>query len=155
MFGSLKNLFGKHTWSVLFILNNTNPIYALHDESAVRMLKYLGGYFERDFLRAGWTVMLQHNASKKQIPVEKAHFKNQGNDIALALLNQIEICESITKPKGEGPIFIEIASKKKIPIPSPEEQQKELMRTENSFMKVKKKLSFYTIMNDQVFHPGG
>lgn len=88
MFDKVKDLFTGHKWSLLFILNNTNAVYALQDESAIRMLRLIGGYFYRDTLREGWSVALKHHPSGEQIPIEGNYFKNKGNEISILLLNK-------------------------------------------------------------------
>ena len=127
-------LFG-YRWSLYIVINDKELVYAMHENSVIRMLGYVMGYFSMgNNPIIPWSLYLNFNHTNKVIKLNSNHFSLNGENITQSLSQEIASIDSGWKVKGNEPVFEEVRTKNKLKITSLNNNE----------------LTFYKVM-DQVF----
>lgn len=146
--GFLNKLLG-FRWSIYIVKNGNELMYAMHGNSAMRMLGYLIGYFENGGSPVEpWSLHLNFNKKHESIKLEPEHFTSDGG-VAPALIQQISSIDPGWKVKGNEPVFEEAATKNKIKFNEYGSGKIDLQAMIDNTGKPKE-VTFYTVM-DNVF----
>lgn len=114
--GLLNKLFG-FRWSLYIVQNENQLAYAMHENSVVRMVGYVMGYFADGGKPVEpWSLYLNFNHKQQTIKLGPEHFTPDGENVSPALILQIESIDPGWQVKGGKPIFEEAATKKRIKI---------------------------------------
>lgn len=147
--GFLNKLLG-FRWSLYIVQNGNQVAYAMHENSAMRMLGYVMGYFaDGGEPVEPWGLYLNFNHKHQAIKLEPEHFTPDGENVTAALIRQIEFIDPDWKVKGAEPVFEEAATKKRIKI---SENTPGHIGIQSMFDNINKprELTFYSVM-DGVF----
>ena len=144
-----KKLFG-YRWSVYIVLGENNLIYAMHQNSVMRMLGYFMGYFKNGNLPIEpWNIYLNFNHDHKSIKLRTDHFLPNGDDINNTLIKEIESIDPKWQVKGDEPVFEEVSTRNKIPFRSKHMKNLDIQAMIDNAGKPKE-ITFYDIM-DTIF----
>lgn len=147
--GFLNRLFG-FRWSLYVVQNGNQLIYAMHENSVMRMIGYVEGYFSGGKSPVDpWSLFINFNHKHKAIKLGPEHFTPDGEDITPLLIQQIESIDPGWKVKGNEPIFEEVATKKRLKIMEHDVGQVDLHAMFDDVDKPRE-LTFFRVM-DQVF----
>jgi|TARA_B110000503_G_scaffold20307_1_gene30496 hypothetical protein len=146
--GILNKLFG-FRWSIYIVRNGNELVYAMHENSAMRMLGYIMGYYKNGNTPVKpWSLHLNFNKKHEAIKLESEHFTPDG-EVTSALIQQVSAIDPGWKVKGNEPVFEEASTKKKIKIRAHGAATIDLQAMIDNAGKPKE-VTFYTVM-DQVF----
>ncbi len=114
--GFLRKIFG-FRWSLYFVQNEKQIIYALHGNSVMRLVGYVMSYFSDGGKPVEpWSLYLNFNHTHKTIKLGSEHFTSDGEDITSTLIQEINSIDPGWQVKGAEPIFVEAATRKRIKI---------------------------------------
>lgn len=144
--GFLNKLFG-FRWSLYVVQNGNQLVYAMHENSVMRII----GYVEHYFADGGqpvepWSLYLNFNHKHQKIKLESEHFSPNDGKATTLLFQQIEAIDPDWKVKGAEPIFEEVATKKRIKIMSAPSGHTSLQELFDNIQKPREP-TFYTVMN--------
>lgn len=104
-------------WSLYIVLNGNQLIYAMHEDSVLRILGYVMGYFAGGGRPVEpWSLHLNFNKRHKAFRLEPEHFTPDGTSVTPDLIRQIESIDPGWKVPGGEPVFVEVATKKHLKI---------------------------------------
>jgi len=152
LMGILNRLFG-YRWSVYVVRNGNELLYALHEHCPVPLTGYLLGYFKgRNEPVSPWSLHLNFNRTHEAFQLDSSYFLGSGDIQTSKLIGKIEEFDPKWRNRrGKEPVFMEMATKKVIPLSSIETPV-----TTESFQAMidnvgkSEELDFYSIM-DGVF----
>ena len=114
--GFLNKLLG-FRWSLYIVRDEKKLVYAMHENSVMRMIGYVMGYFvDGKQPVAPWSLYLNFNQTHKTIRLGPTHFTSDGENITPALTRQIETIDPGWQVRGAEPVFEEVATKKRLKI---------------------------------------
>lgn len=114
--GILNKLFG-FRWSLYIVRNEKELIYAMHENSVVRIIGYCMSYFKNGNNPVEpWSLHLNFNKKNKSFKLLSNHITPDGEDFTNLLIKQIETIDPGYRVKGGEPVFINAHTKKKIEI---------------------------------------
>jgi len=114
--GLLNKLFG-FRWSLYIVQDGNKLAYAMHENSVVRMLGYVMGYYSNGGRPVEpWSLHLNFNHKQKSIELGPEHFSSTGENVTPELIRQISAIDSGWKVKGNEPVFEDAVTKKKLKI---------------------------------------
>lgn len=144
--GFLNKLFG-FRWSLYIVQNGNQLAYAMHENSVMRMLGYVMGYFA-DGRRPvePWSLYLNFNHKHQMIKLGPEHFTPDGGNVTLSLIQQIESIDPDWKVKGAEPVFEEAATKKRINISEHTPGHIDIQAMFNNIDKPRE-VTFYSLMD--------
>lgn len=145
--GLLNKLFG-FRWSLYIVQNGNQLLYAMHENSVMRMI----GYVEHYFADGGrpvdpWSLYLNFNHKHQKIKLGSEHFTPDKGEATTLLFQQIESIDPGWKVKGAEPVFEEAATKKRIKISDYESGHIDIQAIFDNIDKPRE-TTFYTVMNE-------
>ncbi len=144
--GFLNKLFG-FRWSLYVVQNENQLVYAMHENSVLRMLGYVMDYYADGGRPVEpWSLHINFNHNHKSIMLEPKHFTPDGEKASPELIRQIESIDPGWQVKGAEPIFEEVATKKRIKIMSAPPGHIDLQELFDNIQKPREP-TFYTVMN--------
>lgn len=147
--GFLNRLFG-FRWSLYIVQNGNELVYAMHENSVMRLIGYVEGHFFTGKKPVEpWSLYLNFNHKHKSIKLGPEHFRADVEDISPLLIQQIESIDPGWKVKGNEPVFEEVATKKRLKIMEHAPGYLDLQAMFDNIDKPKE-LTFFRVM-DQVF----
>jgi len=124
--------------------------YAMHENSVMRMLGYVMGYFGNGGMPVEpWSLHLNFNHKHKSIKLGSEHFSPTGENVTPELVRQISAVDPGWKVKGNEPVFEDAVTKKKLKISDHRSGQIDLQAMIDAVGSPKEP-TFYRVM-DQVF----
>jgi hypothetical protein len=118
-------------WALYFVKDEKTLVYALFENSVYRLLSCVSGFYaEGEQPSLGWSLVLNFNRTHQTIPIEADHFKSDGPGISDNLRQRIAEIDPNYRVRDGRPIFIEIATNRRILVPTIDEQ---LQKFENLF----------------------
>lgn len=112
--GLLNRLFG-YRWS-LYLVHDGQLVYAMHQNSVIRILGYVMNYFAKGEPVHPWTLHLNFNHKHQSIQLKRNHFSPDGNNLSRELISEIERIDPGYRVQGGEPVFMYAPTKKVIPI---------------------------------------
>lgn len=109
-------LFG-FRWSLYIVRNENELVYAMHENSVLRIVGYCMSYF-----RGGaspvlpWSLHLNFNKKHKAFPLRSEHFTPDGENVTNALIKEVETIDPGWKVPGGEPVFVDARTKKQLKI---------------------------------------
>ncbi len=148
--GFLSKLFG-YRWS-LYILNNGQLAFAMHENSVIRIVGYVMGYFGKGGRPVPpWQLCLNFNRNNQIIELGAQHFPSAGGDVSPLLIQQIEAIDSGWQVRGGEPVFEEASTRKRLKIGDEDFASGRIdIHKMLAEMQKSKDLSFHDVM-DKVF----
>ena len=140
------NLFG-FRWSLYLVRNGNELVYAMHENSPIRIVGYVMGYFANGGLPVEpWSLHLNFNKKHQTIKLGPEHFTPDGQNLTALLKTQIKTIDPNWLIKDGEPVFEEAATKKKIKM----NDFKERLDLQAILDDVEKprETTFYTVMNE-------
>ncbi len=114
--GVLNKLFG-FRWSLYIVRNENELIYAMHENSVVRIVGYCMSYFGGgENPVSPWSLHLNFNKKHKSFKLHSEHITPDGEDLTDLLIKQIKTIDPGYRVKGSEPVFINVRTKKKLAI---------------------------------------
>lgn len=114
--GLFSKLLG-YRWSLYIVQHENQLVYAMHENSVIRMVGYVMGYFANQSQPASpWGLVLNFNRTHKSIKLRPEHFTPDGKDVSKLLLQEIQAIDPGWKVKGSDPVFEDASTTKKLPI---------------------------------------
>lgn len=114
--GLFNKLFG-FRWSLYIVQDRNHLAYAMHENSVLRILGYVMGYFANGGRPVEpWSLCLNCNRNHRTIELGVEHFTPDGENVTPTLMQQIESIDPGWKVKGAEPVFEDAATKKRIKI---------------------------------------
>lgn len=152
----LNKLFG-YRWSLYVVRNDNELVYAMHENSALRMVGYVMGFFEGGNSPVPpWSLHLNFNKKHRSFELRPEHFTQDGENVTRALVEEIATIDPGWKVKGNEPIFVELASKKKLPISQAPASTNpdDIMRNLEARLNAPEDKTFFSVMRE-VFGENG
>jgi len=143
--GLMEKLFG-FRWSLYIVKNGKELVYVMHGDSVFRMVGYVMGSFSGGSKPVlPWSIHLNFNKKHKSFELLPEHFTTDGESITHLLRHQIESIDTNWEVAGAGstPVFLEVATKKKIKISNDLSNLQEYMDN----MKKPQDPTFYDILD--------
>lgn len=113
--GLMNKLFG-YRWSLYIVMGN-QLAYAMHENSALRIVGYVMAYFADGGKPVEpWSLYLNFNHKHQTIKLGPEHFMSDGENVTPALIREIESIDPGWKVKGGEPVFEEAATRKRLKI---------------------------------------
>lgn len=114
--GFFNKLFG-FRWSLYLAQNENQLVYAMHENSVMRMIGFTMRYFA-DGRRPvkPWDLYLNFNHKHQKIKLGPEHFTLNGEDVSPLLIKQIASIDPDWQVKGGEPVFEEVATRKRLKI---------------------------------------
>ena len=104
-------------WSLYVVQNERQLTYAMHENSAIRIVGYVMRYFAGGKEPvAPWSLYLNFNRLHKTIKLRPDHFTENGENVTQVLIQEIQAIDPGWKVKGGEPVFEEAATKKRLKI---------------------------------------
>jgi hypothetical protein len=117
--GLLNKIFG-YRWSLYIVKNQNELMYAMHENSVLRMVGYVMDYFKNgNEPKESWSLHLNFNKKHESFLLKPEHFTQDGNNITQALIQKIEVIDPNYQVKGSEPIFVNTKTKKKLKLSEP------------------------------------
>jgi len=114
--GILNKVFG-YRWSLYIVRNGNQIAYAMHENSPMRMVGYVMGYFAGGAEpKEPWSLILNFNHKHQTIILRSAHFTADGGNVTRQLVQEVEAIDADWDAKGGEPIFEEAATKRRLKI---------------------------------------
>ena len=114
--GILNKLLG-FRWSLYIVRNENELVYAMHEHSVFRILGYVMGYFKNGAEPVEpWSLYLNFNKKHQMIKLEPKHFTPDGEFFTHELIKEIETIDPGWQVQSGEPVFLEVRTKKQIPI---------------------------------------
>ena len=136
-------------WSLYFVLGENQLIYAMHENSALRLVGYVMGYFANGGIPAEpWSLYLNFNHEQKSILLKPDHFASTGENVSPFLIREIENLDSGWRVKGGEPVFIEVVTNKRIKLNDRSKHSDVHAMLANAGQP--REATFYTVM-DEIF----
>lgn len=124
--------------------------YAMHENSVVRMLGYVMGYYGNGGRPVEpWSLHLNFNRKQKSIKLRPEHFSSTGGNVTPEFIQQISAIDSGWKVKGNEPVFEDAVTKKKLKISNRSSGEINLQAMIDNVGSAKEP-TFYSVM-DKVF----
>jgi hypothetical protein len=135
-------------WS-LYVVHNGSLVFAMHEDSALRMVSYVMSYFADGKMPVPpWELYLNFNHKHQTIKILPAHFTIDVKDFTPLLIHQIEAIDPGWNVKGGEPVFEEAATKKKLKISgAPKSGSAEELQSMLDNIEKPKELTFFFIMD--------
>jgi hypothetical protein len=152
--GLFNKLFG-YRWSLYVIRHDKELVYVMHENSVMRMIGYLAGYFEDGHNPVEpWSLYFNFNSNHNLIKLGPEHFQ-KGELPSNILINRISQIDPGWQVKGAEPVFMEAATKKQLKIMdypmgrSSDDIAKWMQDTMNNMETGKKEEpTFFSVMNE-------
>lgn len=143
--------YGGFRWSLYIAREENELVYAMHEDSVIRMVGYVMKYFKNNSSPVEpWSLHLNFNKEDKSFELKPKHFTPDGKNVTPELIEKIESIDPGFKVKGDEPIFEDVRTKEKIKIRHKVSLEEKLQ----DFKKYKKEKentpTFFSIM-DRVF----
>jgi hypothetical protein len=149
--GFLNKLLG-FRWSIYFVRNKNQLIYAMHENSVMELIDYvMVGYFKKGEKPVEpWSLYLNFNRKNKSIKLGPEHFN--GLKKTPTLINAIQTIDPDWDVRRGEPVLIEVATKKYLKIrgPSMIELMEQKMNPQEILDIMNSEPDFYSVM-DKVF----
>ena len=114
--GLLNKLFG-FRWSLYIVRDGKNIVYAMHENSVMRLAGYAMGHFAGGSLPVSpWSLYLNFNQTHRTILLQPHHFTADGESVTPALVAEVEAIDPGWRVEGAEPVFEEAATKKRLKI---------------------------------------
>ena len=114
--GFLNKIFG-FRWSLYIVREPGQLVYAMHENSAIRIAGYVMDYFQGGATpKPPWSLYLNFNHKQRAFRLEPSHFTADGENLTAELLGRIQALDPGWQVKGGEPVFEEAATKKQLPI---------------------------------------
>lgn len=114
--GLMSRMFG-FRWSMYIVREPSEIVYAMHENSVLRIAGYVMGYFECGARpRPPWSLYLNFNHEHKAFRLEPQHFTADGGNVTPELLGRIQSFDPGWQVRGGEPVFEEAATKKRLKI---------------------------------------
>lgn len=114
--GLFNKLFG-FRWSLYIVRNENELIYAMHENSVIRIIGYCMSYFiDGENPVSPWSLHLNFNKKHKSFKLQSSHITPDGENFTDSLIKQIETIDPGYRVKGGEPIFINARTKKQLEI---------------------------------------
>ncbi len=147
--GLFNRMFG-YRWSLYIVLDGNQLIYAMHQDSVLRIVGYVMGYFANGGRPSErWSLHLNFNKRHEAFKLEPEHFTPDGTSVTPSLIHQIEAIDPGWKVPGGEPVFIEVATGKHLKIGEGASGQIDIQAMLNS-IKEPSDLTFFFVM-DKIF----
>lgn len=112
-----KNEFIGFRWSLYIVRDGKKLIYAMHENSVMRVIGYTMGYFAGGAQPVvPWSLYLNFNQAQKTIRLQPHHFTTDGENVTRALMAEIEAIDPGWRVEGAEPIFEEVATNRRLRI---------------------------------------
>ena len=143
-------LFG-FRWS-LYVVHNGGLAYAMHENSALRMVGYVMSYFANGNAPIPpWELYLNFNHKHQTIKLLPSHFTSDGDNVTQLLIQQIQSIDPGWQVNGGEPVFEEAATKKRLRLSdAPSDFSSASIQTMLDNINKPKEVTFYSVM-DNVF----
>lgn len=114
--GLFNKLFG-FRWSLYIVRNDNEIVYAMHENSVLRIIGYCLSYF-RDGKNpvSPQSLHLNFNKNHKSFPLNSSHVTPDGENVTDSLIKQIETIDPGWKVPGGEPVFVDARTKKQLKI---------------------------------------
>lgn len=135
-------------WSLYITTTGKELQYAMHEDSVVRILGYLTGYFKNGKKPVEpWSLYLNFNKTHESFELLPSHF--EGDNLSKSLLNKINSIDPNFRVPGKRPIFVNAKTKKQLKIRTEIDlsNMKELIE---NYDKREEEITFFRVM-DKVF----
>lgn len=111
-----KNLLSR--WSLYIVKNNNELVYAMHENSVLRLLDYVVDFFKNGKEPIDpWSLYLNFNKSSASFKLGNSHFTTDGNYLTTELISKIEELDpDFKEPSGAKPVFMDMRIRKKLEI---------------------------------------
>lgn len=114
--GLLNKLFG-FRWSLYIVCNDNELIYAMHENSIIRIIGYCMSYYNNGNNPVKpWSLHLNFNKKNKSFQLLSEHVSPDGENFTDLLIKQIEAIDPGYRVKGGEPVFINAHTKKQLEI---------------------------------------
>ncbi len=114
--GIFNKLFG-YRWSLYIVRNENEVVYAMHENSVIRIVGYCMSYFsDEENPVPPWSLHLNFNKKHKSFKLDSSHITPNGEDLTNSLIKQIEAIDPDYMVKGGEPIFVDAKTKKQLEI---------------------------------------
>jgi len=114
--GLFNKLFG-FRWSLYIVRNENELVYAMHENSVMRIVGYCMSYFEGGANPVDpWGLYLNFNKKHASFPLRSEHITPDGDNVTDALIKQIEAIDPGWRVQGGEPVFIDARTKKQLKI---------------------------------------
>ena len=112
--GLLSLLFG-FRWSLYVVRNGNELVYALHENSVIRIVGYVMGLFAGGAApRPPWSLHLNFNRKNKSFELRPHHFSTSGDQLTTALMEEIQRIDPKYRVKGGEPVFVDAKTRKQL-----------------------------------------
>jgi hypothetical protein len=143
--GFLNKLFG-YRWSLQIVKNQNVLIYAMHENSVIRIIGYCMQFFENQRNPVSpWSIHLKCNKNNQSFRLDSSYFTDDGKNMASSLLEKIGEIDPGYMVKGSRPIFIHVPTKQKLEL-SANVDLSNLQEMADKISSPKEK-TFYSVMN--------
>lgn len=110
-------------WALYFVKNEKTLVYALFENSVYRLLSCVACFYaEGERPSTGWSLVLNFNRTDQTINLEADDFKMGEVGLSKKLLQRIVEIDPNYRVRDGRPIFIEIATNRRIPVLTLDEQ---------------------------------
>ncbi|MDP1527509.1 MAG: hypothetical protein Q8M20_17015 [Rhodocyclaceae bacterium] len=145
--GFLSRLFG-FRWS-LYIVNNGQLAYAMHENSVIRIAGYASSFFANGGCPVEpWSLYLNFNHKHQTIKLGPEHFTPDGEDLSALLIQQIETIDPGWCVKGAEPVFEDASTKRRLKITEYPPGGKIDLQAMLDNIDKPPELTFYSVMNE-------
>ena len=135
-------------WSLYIAQNGTQLVYAMHENSVMRIVGYVMGYFANGAQPVPpWSLYLNFNHTHKTIQLRREVLRPTGDNITNRLITDIEAIDPGWKVKGAEPIFEEAATKRRLKITEHRPGHIDLQGMMDSLNKPGE-VTFYSVMDE-------
>ena len=118
MFKKLLNKLFGYRWSLYIVKNENELMYAMHENSVLRILGYIVEPFKNgEEPKDPWSLHLNFNKSHTSFKLQKSHFTKTGTNLDPKLISKIEsIDPDFNKTPSAKPVFMDMKNNKKLKI---------------------------------------
>jgi len=117
---ALKKILNKilgYRWSLYVVRNDKELIYAMHEDSVIRIVGYVMGYYKNGSEPiAPWSLYLNFNKNHTSFQLKPDYFTPDGNNVTRELIKKIESIDPDFRVKGAEPFFIDVLNNKRLEI---------------------------------------
>jgi hypothetical protein len=114
--GLFNKLFG-YRWSMYFATKGNELRYVMHQDAVMILVGFVMRYFANGNRPVHpWSVHLNFNKTYESFELGPEHFTSDGKSVSEALVHEIERIDAGWRVPGGEPIFLEAASRRRIPL---------------------------------------
>ncbi len=152
--GIISRLFG-FRWSLYIFHDGNGLMYAMHENSVFRILGYVISYYKDNKKPIKpWSLYLNFNHNNKAFQLLPEHFTLDGENFTPLLIQQIKEIDAKYKVRGGEPVFVEVATKKKLKISEYDFMEMDIQRYKDNLqaridnINKSHEVTFFRIMDD-------